>query len=121
MRFRLVSAALALFAVAGVAKADLAWDGVAQVPGMVAATPGQYLVCPKGTRLDFRTHEKCVDGFWSPSTVSKPKAMSLQQALDMHFNLPAGLTAVAQGPMPSFNRYGFDAEQFGIAYKLEKK
>jgi hypothetical protein len=121
MRFRFAGAAIALCALAGVTKADLAWDGVVQVPGMAAATPGQYLVCPKGSRLDFRTHEKCIDGFWSPSTVAMPKPMSLQQALDMHFVLPSGMMAVAQGPMPSFNRYGFDAEQFGIAYKLEKK
>jgi len=121
MRFRIACAAMALCAVAGVAKADLAWDGVVQVPGAEGQYPGQYLVCPQGTHLDWKSASKCEDGVWAPKTVGAPKSMSLQQALDMHLKVPAGLKAVAQGPMPSFNRYGESNTWFGIAYKLEKK
>jgi hypothetical protein len=112
---------MALCAAAGVAKADLAWDGVVQVPGTAGQYPGQYLVCPQGTHLDFRSLSKCEEGLWAPKAIGAPKLMSLQQALDMHFKMPAGLKAVAQGPMQSFTRYGLDRTQFGIAYKLEKQ
>jgi len=121
MRLRIACAATALCAVAGVAKADLAWDGVVQVPGTVGEYPGQYLVCPQGTHLDFLSPSKCEEGVWAPKAVGAPEMMSLQHALDLHVKLPAGLKAVAQGPMPSFNEDGESKTWFGIAYKLEKK
>jgi hypothetical protein len=126
MRFRLVSAALALCAVAGFAKADLTWDSVVRVPAL-ETQPGQFLVCPPDSRFD--THEKpfrCVKikGGWIPESVGAPKLMTLQAAVDLHLKLHAGERAIAQGPLRVFTRDLLDednARVVDIAYKIVKQ
>jgi hypothetical protein len=103
MRFRFLSAvALALCAVAGTARADLAWDGVIHVPGRAGPNPGQYLVCPPGTYVTDKPKNSCLTNNLLPDPAGPMKLMTLQEALDHHMKAPEGMKAVAQGPMEVF-------------------
>ncbi|KVP17007.1 hypothetical protein [Burkholderia ubonensis] len=125
MRFRFVSAALALFAVAGVAQADIVgWDGVAEVPA-IADSPGSYLVCAPDMHFDTSRgavdKSVCSKGAFGWDVAGSPKAMTLQQALDLHFKAPAGTRAMAVGPLPVYNSDGRIDGWLHVAYRLVKE
>lgn len=120
-------AGLALSALAGVAGADLVWDGFAEVPAVDKMHNGTYLTCPPGTHFVFDKGssvqvdtEWCYTGSVLYERAGRPIEATPQGLLDLHMKPPAGFKLVAQGPLPVYGRNGRVPMYLLIAYKVTK-
>lgn len=112
----LLSAAILLASTAANAGGGLHWDAVLQVPAIETARPGIFQVCPPGSRFAEAAIEPSCVATPPGQAVTKPRALSLQEALEWHLGALPEHIAVARGPLPA-------AEQGSVlvAYKRYPK